>query len=404
MRIWQISILLLASVTILCTAFGAVYQMFLALISIFFCRKRQFAQEPSHFIVILIPAHNESADLLRVLEFCKAVDYPKELYSITVIADNCTDDTAQIARESGVTCLERFDNEKRGKGEALEWAIPQVLQHNPDAVMILDADCFLDPQSLKACDDGLAKGRYAIQIPYLVSNTDASFQSYCQALARTIENMLFYWPKSKLGLSSFLIGSGMVFHREILERFPWKSGGLNEDFEYCFTLIKNGIKPVFFGDAGLVSPFPIDIEQLATQRARWVFGGLHSLWGAIGQLLYQGIFTRSIITLDAVIAMLYISRPVVFFQIALSGLLAVVCFWLIPSRVSNLLLAVWGGTVALYFIYVILGVLLLGVTWKRMKYLFYIPIFTLKYLEIAAKSFLFRRPREWERTPRKPES
>ena len=401
--IWQVIVLTSVSVVVFLTAFGAVYQMFFALISVFFCKKRKFTQKPSQFIAILIPAHNESIGLRSVLECSQAVDYPKELYSITVIADNCTDDTARIARECGVTCLERFDNEKRGKGEALEWALPQVLKNNPDAVMILDADCYLDSQSLKACDCELTRGQHVIQLPYLVSNSDVSFRSYSQSLARTMENLLFYWPKSKLGLSSFLIGSGMILHREILQRFPWQVGGLNEDFEYCFHLIKNDIKPVFVGEAGLVSSFPVDTEQLATQRTRWIFGGLQTLWGSVGQLLYNGIFKRNLIALDAAITMFYISRPVVFCQVALSGLLAMICFWLLPSVWSNLLLAIWGGTVTLYFLYVALGVFVLGVTWTRLKYLALMPVFVLKYLEISVKSFLIWRPKEWERTPRKPE-
>ncbi|MCL2347760.1 MAG: glycosyltransferase family 2 protein [Planctomycetaceae bacterium] len=377
--------------------------MFFALISVFFCKKRRFTQKPSQFIAILIPAHNESVGLRPVLECCHALDYPKELYSVTVIADNCHDDTARIAQECGVTCLERFDNEKRGKGEALEWALPQILENNPDAVMILDADCYLDSQSLKACDFELIRGKHVIQLPYLVSNSDVSFRSYCQSLARTMENLLFYWPKSKLGLSSFLIGSGMILHREILERFPWRSGGLNEDFEYCFNLIKNEIKPAFVGDAGLVSPFPVEADQFATQRARWIFGGLQAIWNSIGQLLRQGIFKHNFIALDAAVSMFYISRPIVFCQVALSGLLALVSFLLFPSFWSNLLLAIWGGTVVLYFLYVALGVLVLGVTWTRLKYVAYIPVFILKYFEIAAKSFLIWRPKKWERTPRKPE-
>ena len=404
MLIWQILFLSLVSVVVFFTAFGALYQLFFALISIFICKKKQFCQTPTQFIVILIPAHNESAGLRAVLECCHAIDYPKELYSVTVIADNCTDNTAQIARNCGVACLERFDSEKRGKGEALEWAIPQVLENRPDAILVLDADCYLDSQSLKACDFELGKGRHVLQLPYLVSNTDVSFGSYCQSLARTIENLLYYWPKSKLGFSCFLIGSGMVFHREILERFPWKSGGLNEDFEYCFDLIQNGVKPIFAGDAGLVSPFPTEVKQLATQRTRWVFGGLQALWGSLGRLLRVGLFRKNFIALDAAISMFYISRPIVFCQVVLAGLLAVVCFLLFPSFYSNLQFALWVGTVAMYFLYVALGVFVLGVTWKRIKYLFFIPVFTLKYLEIAAKSILIWRTKEWERTPRKPDN
>jgi cellulose synthase/poly-beta-1,6-N-acetylglucosamine synthase-like glycosyltransferase len=404
MMIWDIIVLSLTSVVLFIAAFGAVYQVFFALVSVFFCKKRQFHQKPSQFIVILIPAHNESIGLQAVLECCHAVDYPKELYSVTVIADNCTDNTAQIAGECGAACLERFDTEKRGKGEALEWAIPQVLESNPDAIMILDADCFLDSQSLKTCDFELTRGRHVIQLPYLVSNPDDSFGSYCQALARTIENLLFYQPKSKLGLSCFLLGTGMVFRRDILERFPWKCGGVTEDLEYSVQLIENNVRPVFVGDSGLVSPFPVDTDQLATQRARWVFGGLQTVWNSGGSLLRKGIFQCHFIALEAAVSMFYISRPVVFCQVALSGLLASACLMLFPSFWSAMLVAVWCGTIALYFCYVALGVLVLGVTWKRMKSLFLIPVFTFIYLGITAKSLLFRRPKEWERTPRKPES
>ncbi len=403
MIFWQVVILILAFAATCIAAFGAVYQVFFALISVFFCKKRQFSQTPTQKIAILIPAHNESIGLRPVLECCLAIDYPKELYSVTVIADNCTDDTAAIARECAVTCLERFNDEKRGKGEALEWAIPQVLETNPDAVMILDADCYLDPQSLKACDFELVRGRQVIQLPYLVANSDESFGSYCQSLARTIENLLFYWPKSKLGLPSFLIGSGMVLHRAILERFPWQSRGLNEDFEYCFHLIENDVKPVFVGDAGLVSPFPTDTAQLATQRTRWVFGGLQAIWCSVGSLLKKGIFRGNLLALDAAVTMIYISRPIVFCQICLAGLLTLLCVWLFPSFLSNLLLGIWGGTVVLYLFYVMLGILTLGLTRRRIKFLFLIPVFVLKYLEIAAKSLLLWRPKEWERTPRKPE-
>jgi len=385
------------------TAFGAFYQMLLALVSVLFCHKRQFQQKPSQFIAILIPAHNESTGLRMVLERCHAIDYPRKLYSVTVIADNCTDDTAQIARECGVTCLERFDNERRGKGEALEWAIPQVLESSPDAVMILDADCFLDSQSLKACDFELTRGRHVLQLSYLVSNTDVSFGSYCQSLARTIENLLFYQPKSKLGFSCFLLGTGMVFRREILERFPWRCCGVTEDLEYGIQLIENNVKPVFIGDSGLVSPFPTDADQLATQRSRWVFGGLQTLWNSVGLLLRKGIFQFHVIALEAAISMFYISRPIVFFQVAVSGLLATACLVLFSSMWAKILFAFWAGTVALYFFYVVIGILTLGATKKRIKYLFFVPVFTLKYIEIAAKSLLFRRPKEWKRTPRKPE-
>ncbi|MDR1385430.1 MAG: glycosyltransferase family 2 protein [Planctomycetaceae bacterium] len=400
MSIFQIVFLIIASIIIAVTAFGALYQMFFAVVYLFLCKKRQISHTPKHHFTILIPAHNESECLPSVLNRCLQLDYPSDLFAVVVIADNCTDNTAQIAQDCGAQCLERFDNHKRGKGEALEWAIPQVLTQKTDVVLILDADCYLDSQSLKACDFEVARGNHVVQLSYLVSNPDVSFRCYAMALARWIENKLFYWAKSRIGLAGFLIGSGMVLHRDILERFPWQSGGLNEDFEYCFHLLKNGIKPVFIGDIVLDSPFPVEIKQLAVQRARWIFGGLDTLRRSVIGLLARGLFKQDFIAFDAGIAMLFISRPIIFGQIFLSGIFGLLSFFLIPSVWSCVLWNLFCGTLGLYVLYVGIGIFAMGLNKRRLTYMCLTPIFVFRYLEITAKSILIWRTPKWERTPR----
>lgn len=399
---WQIALVVVSFALTMFAAFGAIYQVFFALAYLCLRKKREFSQPPKHSFVILIPAHNESLNLKSVLECCSALDYPRELFSITVIADNCTDDTAQVARDCGVTCLERFDDERRGKGEALQWAIPQVLaDKNPDAVMILDADCYLEPQSLMACDFELTRGNQALQISYLVSNTDDSFRCYAMGLARFIENRLFYWPKSKLGLSIALLGTGMVFHRDVFAVCPWRAGGLTEDFEYGLDLMRHDVKQVFVGDTGLVSPFPVEAKQLETQRARWVSGVLQGIRKTFGPLLCRGIFKGDRVAFDAAVSMLYVSRPLILCQVFLAGIAAVSAMIALPAFWAKLFFVIWLGTIILYFAYVLIGVLAMGLTWRRAKFLALMPVFVLKYMLLAAKSILFRRPKEWERTPRK---
>ncbi len=397
----QIMLFVPAAVVVVTVACGAVYQLSLACVYLFLRKKRTWREIPTHSFVILIPAHDESLGLKSALENCLAVDYPRELFSVIVIADNCTDDTAQIARDCGVTCYERFDAEKRGKGEALEWAIPQVLADgHADAVLILDADCFLEPAALRACDFELERGCRVIQIAYLASNVDDSFRDYTMALARFIENQLFYWPKSRLGLSVAMLGSGMVLHRDVFARCPWRAGGLTEDFDYGLDLVRSGIKQVFVGDVGLISQFPVDTKQLETQRSRWTSGVLQGICKNFGLLLWQGIRKGNIVAVDAAVSMLFVSRPLVLCQVFLAGFVALLGWVVFPMSCARLILSIWLATLAMYFGYFLFGVLAMGLTRQRAKFLLFTPVFVLKYTLLTAKSVLFNRPKEWQRTPR----
>ncbi|MGL6225054.1 MAG: glycosyltransferase family 2 protein [Thermoguttaceae bacterium] len=408
--------------------------MFFAFVYFVACRKPSQSIPPKNHITLLVPAHNESNGLQPVLTNLQSLQYPSDLFSIIVLADNCTDDTAQIAKNCGILCLERFDSEKRGKGEALVWAIPQVLEsgqnhnrsqnqnfgqnpnpnqdQNPsqnqnsianvrtDAVMIVDADCFLDPDTLLACNAALEQGHKALQIANLVGNSDASFRCYAMSLARVIECLLYYWPKSRLGLSVPLLGTGMLLHREILEKFPWCCGGIAEDMEYSFVLLKNNVIPQFLGEVGLTSPFPVDSKTLEVQRSRWVFGGLKTMKESLLTLMQLGMKRRDIRLIDAGISAVYTSRPVVLAQVALSLLFSLLAVCLAPSKWSLSLLGLTGLTIVLYSLYILLGIYVLGLNRKRFGYLLFLPVFVCNYLTITLKSLLFRRPKTWERTPR----
>src|SRR5579884_2599725 len=121
---------------------------------------------PQFHFAILIPAHNEEVMLGNLLENLFALDYPKEFYSVYVIADNCTDRTAELARTTGwVQVYERFDESKRGKGYALNWFL-QKLEENQlvyDAYVILDADSVVERTFLHAMARELAQGAQAMQ-------------------------------------------------------------------------------------------------------------------------------------------------------------------------------------------------------------------------------------------------
>ena len=111
--------------------------------------KKQSGSKHTKKFVIIIPAHNEEKTLHTALDSCGNLEYQKTLFDVVVVADNCTDQTANIARNYGALCLERHDNVKVGKGYALKWVLEHDLIRKYDAIVILDADCTLTSNALE---------------------------------------------------------------------------------------------------------------------------------------------------------------------------------------------------------------------------------------------------------------
>ena len=127
------------------------YLSFLAVVSVWPRRKARIPSTPRTTFALIVPAHNESSVIRRTLSSIQEQDYPRRLFRLFVVADNCTDDTAAIARGAGAECLERSDREKRGKGWALLWAFERLTEGNvqPDAYVIIDADTIAAPDFLR---------------------------------------------------------------------------------------------------------------------------------------------------------------------------------------------------------------------------------------------------------------
>ena len=233
---------------------------------------RQASWPPVHRFAIVIPAHDEEASIREAVESCRLSNYPGERFAVFVIADNCSDQTAERALLAGAVCWNGSDPTARGKGHALAWGFDQVLPMGFDALVVLDADCRIEPHALRAFDRALEAGERVLQCSYVVANPDEAAMSYASAVGNAIENDLFYEPKSRLGLAVLLRGTGMVFHREILERFPWKAHSVTEDVQYALQLIRDGVRIRFLPDVRGLLPFPVTPEPLAIQRRRWAAG------------------------------------------------------------------------------------------------------------------------------------
>jgi cellulose synthase/poly-beta-1,6-N-acetylglucosamine synthase-like glycosyltransferase len=391
---------LLAGVSVVFAAALCLYCVGLALAAPRTRRTKVAAGAPRHSFAIVIPAHDEEAHIADVLNACTELDYPHEKYRVFVVADNCRDRTAPVAAAHGAIVLERHDEARRGKGAALEWSLGQVLAEPVDAVIILDADCRLEATALRTFDRHLRNGDQVLQASYVAANPDESIVSYVGSVANCIENDLFYAPKARLGLAVLLRGTGMVFHRKVLEECPWRADSIVEDVEYTIRLARAGIPVCFVPEAVVGSAFPAHQQQLAVQRTRWVGGNFELALRHTLPLLWEGIRLGRPVLFDLAWTLFASMRSLVLLQLFVSVLLAGLAACAAPRSVSAALLEAALALVVLYGLYFGAGVLRLGLTRQRMLLLLSAPGTVFRLLLIAAGSILPGRARSWERTPR----
>ena len=214
---------------------------------------------------VLIPAHNEALGIATAIRSVRKADAGVPVF---VVADNCTDATATVAKAEGAAVLERFDLTRRGKGFALAFGLPAVLETNVDTVVILDADCTLSSGAFRAFDREFAIGAEAVQAVLRSANPDAGPAGLMAAIGCAIESTAAV-GRDRLGLSVPLRGTGMAFTRELLERHPWAGFGPAEDAEYARTLAAAGVRVRYVADAVVSSDAPADATILLHQRRRW---------------------------------------------------------------------------------------------------------------------------------------
>lgn len=253
---------------------------------------------------ILIPAHDEEGIIERLLASLAALDYPSEAYRVCVIADNCGDRTAELARAAGVRVYERMDATKRGKGYALAWIFGQLAAEGReyDAYVVLDADSVVDPDFLRALARGLATGAPALQASNAVLNVAESPSTALRWLALTLMNHVRPLGRNRLGGSSTLTGNGMCLTHGLLQRHPWRAFGLAEDYQYYLSLVADGERALYVPDARVRSTMPTTFKQMQSQDIRWEsLGPGQSGWQRMvaRRLLTSGLRERDWVRLDA---------------------------------------------------------------------------------------------------------
>jgi cellulose synthase/poly-beta-1,6-N-acetylglucosamine synthase-like glycosyltransferase len=239
-------------------------------------------------VAILIPAHNEeggiSATLLSIAPQLEEHD------RLIVVADNCTDNTAAVARTEGAEVVVRTNEARRGKGFALDFGMRHLASNPPDIVIIVDADCHVAPGAIDHLARTCAGFRRPVQAQYLMQNKpNARLRMRVAEFAWVVKNLVRPLGLRNLGLPCQLMGSGMAFPWISISAVNLADAGIVEDMKMGLDLARRGASTVFCPQALVLSIFPSHEDGIKDQRTRWEHGHLGTILSEAPGVFYEGL-------------------------------------------------------------------------------------------------------------------
>lgn len=248
-------------------------------------RRPAGVRHPLGRLAVVVPAHDEAAGIARCVASLRRAAAPLPEVEIVVVADNCSDDTAAVARAAGARVLERCDLAHRGKGYALRFAFEALLAEGAAAVVVIDADSVVAPDTLVELSRWLAAGADAVQARYGVANPEAGLRPRLMAVALMAFNVLRPRGRARWGLSAGILGNGFALSADTLRAVPYDAHSVVEDLEYHLRLVRSGRSVAFADRAEVLATMPTGGRGVRTQRARWEGGRLRMLRDAAPALV-----------------------------------------------------------------------------------------------------------------------
>ena len=356
---------------------------------------RSFAHEPRPPAAILIPAHNEESLIEATIASVRPQLLPSD--RLLVVADNCSDQTAAVARQAGAEVTKRIDADRKGKGFALAHGRAVLEQAPPHVVLVVDADCRMEPGSIDVLVRSAHRMQRPVQANYLLKlPPGAPLTAAISVFAFKVKNFVRPYGLWRMGLPCPLFGTGMSFPWPLLQRLPLKSGNITEDMQLAVDASSQGDPPIYCHQAKVTSRLPLSTRAAAVQRTRWEHGHIQTILRCAPQLFWSGLRRGR---LDVVALAMDVMVP---------PLSLLVLLWIASAALaatSPLLGGSWGPCYALG-IEAFLLLVAVAAAWFRFGRsivrgvpLLAVPIYVAWKIPIYL-AFLLRRQKAWVRTQR----
>ena len=255
------------------------YQTVISLCSLIKLKDKPYLTNKNHKFMAIVPAHNEEMVVSNLIESLKNQTYDKNLYDIYVIADNCTDNTAEVARKAGAIVFERFDPAHKTKGYALQWFLKQKIEENADydAFFVFDADNIVDKDFIVNMNKKLCQGEDVVQGYRDIKNPTDNWITAGYALFYWTMHRLYHLARYNVGLSTLLNGTGFMVRFDVVKPNGWQTETLTEDIEFSLKRIIQGKKLGWATDAIVYDEQPTSFKQSWSQRSRWTVGHMQCM-------------------------------------------------------------------------------------------------------------------------------
>lgn len=356
--------------------------------------------DPVSRFAIVVAAHNEEQVIAPLVENLKSLDYPPELFDIYVVADNCTDKTAFLAKKAGATVFQRFHDTKRGKGYALEWLFAKIfaLPKAYDAFVIFDADNLVKKNFLLEMNYKLCDGEKIIQGYIDSKNPFDTWVTNTFSIAFWLMNRMIQLARFNLGISNTLAGTGMCISYDVLKKLGWGAHSLTEDLEFTMKALVYGIKTSWAHDAVVYDEKPLTFMQSCRQRKRWAQGQVDVAGRYILFLIIKGFREKDWMYFDAT---LHLFQP--YFTMIASLFLCIQAFTFLQPYYTNLFIdyvhpVAWQLVSGAITAFPIIALFLDRIPWKAYVGLIFYPIFMYSWIPIIFVGFLHRNKKEWAHT------
>lgn len=354
-------------------------------------------ENPVPRFVVIMPAHNErdiiDGSVRQVL--ARLGDTGR----LRVVADNCSDDTAFLARTAGAEVIERSDPDRRGKGFALAYGVASLSAAPPEVVLVLDADCRADAtDALFLLAQAACMHQRPIQGLYdMLAPPGGGLKQRLAAFAWAFKGRVRAEGYRRLGLPCHLMGSGMAFPWSLLERIDLATGHIVEDLKLGLDCALEGRPPLYLPSAVVESYLPANEEGTRSQRQRWEHGHLSMLTSAIPRLAARALLNRDGKLLAMCIDVCIPPLALLGMLLALNAFL--VSLFLAGGWVSQTTATVAWSAVLVFSAAVMIGWWRVGRRWVSPMDLMMVPVYIAAKLPIYI-GFVLRKPVSWIKTRR----